>query len=176
MQTRDAMGNHIKEVDATLGNKPDRKAYGYLCLVPQHNQVMNLQNDFNKLDSRYKKFLKTGIIKSFHTCRSKWMKWPNALAPYTENVAYALAWTCFSKASLFLREILHSLLSAFLPAADISAFDGVKNVLLVDASVIRQNGKQQYQQRIHLCYSLNENRMKQVKVSDQHTAESLTHF
>lgn len=82
----------------------------------------------------------------------------------------------FSKAAPFLREILHSLLCAFLPAADISAFDGVKNVLLVDASVIRQNGKQHNQQRIHLCYSLNENRMKQVKVSDQHTAESLTHF
>ena len=82
----------------------------------------------------------------------------------------------FSKAAPFLREILHSLLSAFLPAADSSAFDGVKNVLLVDASVIRQNGKHQNQQRIHLCYSLNENRMKQVKVSDQHTAESLAHF
>ena len=82
----------------------------------------------------------------------------------------------FSKAAPFLREILHSLLSAFLPTADISAFDDVKNVLLVDASVIRQNGKQQKQQRIHLCYSLNENRMKQVKVTDQHTAESLTHF
>ena len=82
----------------------------------------------------------------------------------------------FSKAAPFLREILHSLLSAFLPATDISAFDGVKNVLLADASVIRQNGKQQHQQRIHLCYSLNENRMKQVKASDQHTAESLAHF
>lgn len=82
----------------------------------------------------------------------------------------------FSKAAPFLREILHSLLSAFLPATDISAFDGVKNVLLVDASVIRQNGKQQHQQRIHLCYSLDENRMKQVKVPDQHTAESLAHF
>ena len=82
----------------------------------------------------------------------------------------------FSKAAPFLREILHSLLSAFLPAADSSAFDDVKNVLLVDASVIRQNGKHQKQQRIHLCYSLNENRMKQVKVTDQHTAESLTHF
>ena len=46
----------------------------------------------------------------------------------------------------------------------------------MDASVIRQNGKQQKQQRIHLCYSLNENRMKQVKVTDRHTAESLTHF
>ena len=82
----------------------------------------------------------------------------------------------FSKAAPFLRELLHSLLSAFLPATDISAFGGVKNVLLVDASVIRQDGKQQNQQRIHLCYSLNENRMKQVKVSDQHTAESLAHF
>ena len=82
----------------------------------------------------------------------------------------------FSKAAPFLREILHSLLSAFLPAADSSAFDGVKNVLLADASVMRQNGKHQNQQRIHLCYSLNENRMKQVKVTDQHTAESLTHF
>ena len=51
----------------------------------------------------------------------------------------------FSKASPFLHEILHSLLSAFLPAADVSAFDGVKNVLLADASVIRQNGKQQHQ-------------------------------
>lgn len=82
----------------------------------------------------------------------------------------------FSKAAPFLKEILHSLLSEFLPTADISAFEGVKNVLLVDASVIRQEGEEQNQQRIHLCYSLNENRMKQVKVSDQHTAESLTHF
>lgn len=82
----------------------------------------------------------------------------------------------FSKAVPFLLEILHSLLSALLPAADIPAFSGVKNVLLVDASVIRQDGKQQNQQRVHLCYSLNENRMKQVKVSDQHTAESLAHF
>ena len=57
-----------------------------------------------------------------------------------------------------MKTIQNSLLSAFLPAADISAFDGVKNVLLADASVIRQNGKQQHQQRIRLCYSLNENR------------------
>lgn len=82
----------------------------------------------------------------------------------------------FSKAAPFLREMLHSLLSALLPATDAPAFAGVKNALLVDASVIRQEGIQQEQQRIHLCYSLNENRMKQVKVSDKHTAESLTHF
>lgn len=78
----------------------------------------------------------------------------------------------FAKSAPFLREILHSML----PPVDASALNGVKNVLLVDASVIRQEGKQRRQQRIHLCYSLNENRMKQVKVSDSHTAESLTHF
>ena len=49
-------------------------------------------------------------------------------------------------------------------------------MLPVDASVIRREGKQQNRQRIHLCYFLNENRMKQVKVSDRHTAEFLTPF
>ena len=49
-------------------------------------------------------------------------------------------------------------------------------MLLVDASVICQNGKKQEQQRIHMCYSLNHNRMYEVKVTDKHTAESLTHF
>ena len=82
----------------------------------------------------------------------------------------------FSKAAPFLHKILHGMLSSLLPAVDASCFAGVKQVLLVDTSVIRQQGKQQEQQRIHLCYSLNENRIKQVKVSDQHTAESLTHF
>ncbi len=82
----------------------------------------------------------------------------------------------FSRAAPFLHEMLHSMLPSILPSADVSAFVGVKNVLLVDAPIIRQEGKQQEQQRVHLCYSLNENRMKQVKVSDQHTAESLAHF
>ena len=51
-----------------------------------------------------------------------------------------------------------------------------KNVFLVDASVVRQNGKKQDQQRIHMCYSLDQDRMYEVKVTDKHTAESLTHF
>ncbi len=76
----------------------------------------------------------------------------------------------------FLRELLHAMLSSFLPGTNVSAFGGVKNVLLADASVIRQEGTQQEQQRIHLCYSLNENRMKQIKVTDKHTAETLAHF
>jgi len=46
----------------------------------------------------------------------------------------------------------------------------------VDASVIRQEGKRQEQQRIHMCYSLNQNSMHQIKVTDKHTAESLEHF
>lgn len=82
----------------------------------------------------------------------------------------------FSKSSHFLYEILHFQLSSFFPKAEKSAFGKIKNVLLVDASVICQNGKKQEQQRIHMCYSLNHNRMYEVKVTDKHTAESLTHF
>ncbi len=82
----------------------------------------------------------------------------------------------FSKAAPFLHGVLQAMLSALIPAVDASAFEGVKNVLLVDASTVRQKGAQQHQQRIRLCYSLNENRMRQVKVTDKHTAESLTHF
>lgn len=82
----------------------------------------------------------------------------------------------FSKASCFLYEILHYLLPSFLPVPDISDFGRTKNVLLVYASVVRQNGKGQEQQRIHMCYSMNQNRMYEVKVTDQHTAESIMHF
>ena len=83
----------------------------------------------------------------------------------------------FSKSIPFLNEILHSMLSSFIPfKVDETSLKGVKNVLLADGSVVRQNGKQQTQQRIHMCYSLNQNRMQQVKVTDKHIAESLTHF
>ena len=82
----------------------------------------------------------------------------------------------FSKASPFLHEILHFMLSSFLPGPDMSDYGKIKNVLLVDASVIRQDGKKQEQQRIHTCYSLNKNRICEIKVTDQHTAESLKHF
>lgn len=81
----------------------------------------------------------------------------------------------FSNAVPFLQEILHQMLSKLFHPSSASP-EEFKNVLLVDASVIRQQGAGQEQQRIHLCYSLNQNRMKQVKVTDQHTAESLTHF
>ncbi len=51
-----------------------------------------------------------------------------------------------SKASSFLHEILSSILSSFLPGPDMSVYGKMKNVLLVDASVIRQDGKKQEQQ------------------------------
>ena len=82
----------------------------------------------------------------------------------------------FSKSADFLHEILHSMLSSFIPQAKISDYGKIKNVLLVDASIICQTGKEQKQQRIHTCYSLNENRICEVKVTDKHTAESLKHF
>ena len=82
----------------------------------------------------------------------------------------------FSKASYFLHEILHSMLSSFLPGPDISAYGKIKNVLLVDASVIRQDGKKQEQQRIHTCYSLSKNRICEIKGTNPHTAESLKQF
>lgn len=83
----------------------------------------------------------------------------------------------FSGAAPFLHEILHEMLSSvFSFKADISAFGKIKTVLLVDASTVTQEGQKQEQQRIHLCYSLNQNRMQQIKVTDKHTAESLEHF
>ena len=152
---------------------------------------MNLQNDFNKLDSKIQEVFenwdnkilphlpqkidemakrtgtlhrKRGVCSCVDLLRMLFLyASSNFSFRILATAACALgisaisdtAWRKrFSKAAPFLREILHSLLSDFLPTADSSAFDGVKNVLLVDASVIRQNGKQQ----------------------DQHIAESLAHF
>ena len=141
---------------------------------------MNLQNDFNKLDSKIQEVFEN---------------WDNKILPHLPQQMDEMAkrtgalhrkrGVCSSidlLRMLFLYACSNFSFRILAAAAcapricDISAFDGVKNVLLTDASVIRQNGKQQHQQRIHLCYSLNENRMKQVKVSDQHSAESLAHF
>lgn len=62
----------------------------------------------------------------------------------------------FSAAATLLREILHDILSSFLsPKTDTSVLAETKNVLLVDASIVSQEGCRQEQQRIHLCYSLN---------------------
>ena len=78
------------------------------------------------------------------------------------------------KAAPFLQDVLQQLLSSlFLPY---STKQEQKQVLLMDASLIRQQGKQQYQQRIHTCYSLTQNRIQQIRVTDYHTAESFRAF
>lgn len=51
-----------------------------------------------------------------------------------------------------------------------------RNVYLIDASNIRQLGKDGMNCRIHMCYDLKNGRMKEVKVTDHHTAESFKHF
>ena len=82
----------------------------------------------------------------------------------------------FSKSVPFLQEILHIMLSGLFRNIPDSMPAGIKNVLLVDASIVRQTGILQNQERIHLCYSLNRNRVMQIKVTDHHTAEALSHF
>ncbi len=82
----------------------------------------------------------------------------------------------FSKAVPFLHEVLHTMLSSLFSNPASALPHRVKNIFLVDASIIRQTGICQEQERIHLCYSLNQNRMKQIKVTNHHTAESLSYF
>lgn len=82
----------------------------------------------------------------------------------------------FSKATSFLHELLRTMLSTLFPKSIGSLPSGIKKVLLVDASIVRQIGKEQKQERIHLCYHLNQNRMEQIKVTTHHIAESLCHF
>ncbi len=101
----------------------------------------------------------------------------SAYVPGISNISDTAWRKQFSKQVPFLREILHFILSSFISfKADKSVLKGVKNVLLVDASVIRQEGKQREQQRIHTCYHLNHNSVVQIKVTDKHTTESLEHF
>lgn len=80
----------------------------------------------------------------------------------------------YRKAVPFLQEILQAMLSRLFSFVPIQSKE--RQVLLVDGSLIRQQGKQQYQQRIHTCYSLNQNCIPQVRVTDYHTAESFCMF
>ena len=78
------------------------------------------------------------------------------------------------KATPFLQDVVQQLLSSLFPTSYITPKN--RQVLLVDASLIRQQGKQQYQQRIHTCYFLNQNRIQQIHLTDYHTAESFRMF
>lgn len=79
----------------------------------------------------------------------------------------------FLASTPFLKQLLHDILETMFPSKP--SFSQ-RNVLLIDGSLIRLQGKKQHQERIHLCYSLNENRIQQVKVTDYHTAETLSLF
>lgn len=84
------------------------------------------------------------------------------------------AWRKKLLASLsFLQQVLQMMLQMMLPK---SLSKQQRRVLLVDGSLVRLQGKQQHQERVHLCYSLTENRMQQIKVTDYHTAETLSTF
>lgn len=100
-----------------------------------------------------------------------------AVAAFALNISHITdtAWRKqFTKCGPLLHEILHRMLSGMIPPNRTPA--GIKNVLLVDASIVLQQGQQQNQQRIHLCYHLNRNKISQIKVTDHHIAESLSHF
>lgn len=85
----------------------------------------------------------------------------------------ATAWRKkFASILPFLKVLLSYLLSSIFPKNNIST----RNVYLVDGSIFRQEGKDQKQQRVHMCYHLNENHISQIKITDIHTAESLMHF
>lgn len=75
----------------------------------------------------------------------------------------------------FLQALWNSLLSGLIEEAPASPPDS-RSVYFVDASTIRQDGKQHAQYRIHMCYDFGHNHMSQVKLTDVHTAESLKHY
>ena len=80
------------------------------------------------------------------------------------------AWRKKLLASLsFLQQVLQMMLQMMLSK---SLSKQQRRVLLVDGSLVRLQGKQQHQEQVHLCYSLTENRMQQIKVTDYHTAET----
>ncbi len=84
------------------------------------------------------------------------------------------AWRKKLLASLsFLHQVLQLLLQKLFP--NTSSYQQRK-VLLVDGSLVRLQGKQHHQERVHLCYSLTENRMHQIKVTDYHITETLSIF
>jgi len=82
----------------------------------------------------------------------------------------------FHASTSFLKKLLQSLLCDFLPETPSAIYKRNKNVFLVDGSILRQQGKEYRQQRIHFCYCLNRNRVEQIKLTDTHIAESLRVF
>ena len=100
------------------------------------------------------------------------------LAAITQAVGLAsmsdTAWRkCLLKIIPFLDTIIQNLLNAIIT---IPFGKESPKVFLVDATSVRLQGKEQYLERIHVSFDLNNNRIAQLKITDKHTAESFSHF
>ena len=87
-----------------------------------------------------------------------------ALAASLLSVA-SISDTAWRKKFLASTSFLHSLLISLLQTTGIPSNTGDshhKNVYLVDASTIRQDGTKHAQYRIHTCYDLNKNQICQI--------------
>ena len=74
----------------------------------------------------------------------------------------------------FLEIIISFMLKSFVKTNMLQ--DNTPRLMLVDATNVRLQGKDQHLERIHVCFDLNNNRIDQLKVTDEHIAESLAHF
>lgn len=87
--------------------------------------------------------------------------------------------TAWRKKFLSCIPFLHSILTILLTGLikkPLQKESSQRNVYLVDASTIRQDGRKNAQYRIHMCYDLVQNHMSQIQLTDAHTAESLKHY
>lgn len=73
----------------------------------------------------------------------------------------------------FLEIIISFMLKAVVKT---NSIQNAPRLMLVDATNVRLQGKDQHLERIHVCFDLNNNRIDQLKVTDEHVAESLAHF
>ena len=73
----------------------------------------------------------------------------------------------------FLEIIISFMIKTFVKTDTIQ---DAPRLMLVDATNVRLQGKDQHLERIHVSFNLNNNRIDQLKVTDEHVAESLTHF
>lgn len=79
------------------------------------------------------------------------------------------------KSVVWLSFLLQYAISEIVPMKEISTPDR-RNVYLIDATQMKQRGKDGKNYRVHMCYDLKNGRMREVKVTDHHTAESFRHF
>ena len=73
----------------------------------------------------------------------------------------------------FLEIIISFMLKAIVKT---NTIQDTPRLMLVDTTNVRLQGKDQHLERIHVCFNLNNNRIEQLKVTDEHVAESLAHF